>query len=580
MGRRGGKGRRGASADPSDAEDGEGAVTATGNKPTDGLNPLETGPAAFVQGFFNKKCEGGLEGVLPPTTLKWITPLEGYWSNGVEKPATLVPEELPTGGNSAALAGVRATNSLRAAYAKEVEKGNHVRFDSYWRLGGGGHRAAGVIPTQQELEQEELHSHPEVLSLIQTCYPSGTQKAANSAVGKAIGDANTAVAGLLSSLVDFTKGPMKATLQQLLDPMSRRTDQEAKRRYDSGVHLYVINYWIAVAFRTCPMVPEALERRNQTWSTLCRGKEETALEWLNTVTRHAQWRGTEPPLDRNTAEFKKKFIAGSSLDYAGTTVMVSLSNAFGANYDAIVAADEDNGVSIESLTRWLELEISLRAFKPRAEKRSASEVEASNKSANNGRSDNGRNHGNGHGNGGSNGHGNGGSNGGNGGNSGGNGRNGQGKRAKTESTQGQQGRTERFTREQRDKLIKEARDTGQVTCFSCGKHGHRSAECPQKAAEGNEHGSPKGSTPNNKSGNGAPKDPKGNGKAGQWNKGGKPAQSMAVLVGAAVAEAMKPLVEVLATQAKASTPKPSAKTVLSVDQAEALRSILDGTQAD
>ncbi len=57
MDRRGGKGRRGARADPSDASDGEDAVTAVEHKATDGLDP---GPAAFIQGFFNAKCDGAV----------------------------------------------------------------------------------------------------------------------------------------------------------------------------------------------------------------------------------------------------------------------------------------------------------------------------------------------------------------------------------------------------------------------------------------------------------------------------------------------------------------------------------------
>ncbi len=70
--------------------------------------------------------------------------------------------------------------------------------------------------------------------------------------------------------------------------------------------------------------------------------------------------------------------------------MASLSNAFGADYDAILAWPRTSQyANIESLTKWLELEMSFRPLRPKAEKRSASDVEASDKSVNNGRGGNG-----------------------------------------------------------------------------------------------------------------------------------------------------------------------------------------------
>jgi hypothetical protein len=109
-----------------------------------------------------------------------------------------------------------------------------------WRLGGGGQGVG--IPTPQQLAGEPLNTWAEVLSAVETNFPSATQKANNAEVSKALGSSNTETGKLLGKLVDYVKGPLKPILQALMDTSSRRNDPQAERRYRPGIHLYVINY--------------------------------------------------------------------------------------------------------------------------------------------------------------------------------------------------------------------------------------------------------------------------------------------------------------------------------------------------
>ena len=533
-----GKERRGASRDShsSDSSDGEDK----GGNLKNVADPLQMGVFAFLERFFEDQCsKGGLDATWPLDTQKWIAPIYDHWTEENPKPDSLIPEEAVQG---AAGAQARAANARRSSYAKKVALGEHVDINTIWRLGGGGQGIG--IPTPQELADEPLLTWAEVLSTVETNFPSATQKANNAEVSKALGSSNTETGKLLGKLVDYVTGPLKPILQALMDTSSRRNDPQAERRYKTGVHLYVINYWLALALIKCPQTYAAWDERAKQWATASRKNHESALEWCNRLAKLAQHRGTEPPLSRNSKEFKKKLILGCSLSYHGSSVLTALKRTYSGSPDPF----DDPAISVDQLIEWLDLEIGVRRkdggngqqSNDKAGKRTAAEAESGDKTD---RPTHGR----------------------------------PAKHSRKE-TPAEGNKPRAFSHEERQKLILEARKEGvDPTCFRCGNKGHKQIDCPkgQESAK---------SAAKNGGGGGNPNKPK-DSPAKVHQDGKKPTQGNGLGARIAAIEAgvqsLSKLVAEKVGGATPSAPKSDApKHVMSVAQRDLLQHLLDNSQTE
>jgi hypothetical protein len=460
-------------------------------------------------------------------------PVDGHWTEDNPRPVSLIPEEAAPG---AAGAQARAANAQRSNYAKRVALGDHVDLNTIWRLGGGG---PGVgIPTEEGLAAEPLLSWHEVLSTVETNYPSATQKANNAEVSKALGHANSETGKLLGKLVDYVTGPLKSILQALMDTSSRRNDPQAERRYKTGVHLYVINYWLAMALIKCPQTYAAWDERAKQWATASRKNHESALEWCNRLAKLAQHRGTEPPLGRNSKEFKKKLILGCSLSYHGSSVLTALKRTYPGSPDPF----DDPAISVDQLIEWLDLEIGVRRkdggngqqSNDKAGKRTAAEAESGDKTD---RPTHGR----------------------------------PAKHSRKE-TPAEGNKPRAFSREERQKLVLEARKEGvDPTCFRCG---HKQNDCPERQESAK-------SAAKNGGGGGNPNKPKDPAPAKVNQDGKKPTQGSGLGARIAAIEQSLKLVAEKVGGATPSAPKAGApKHVMSVAQRDLLQHLLDNSQTE
>jgi hypothetical protein len=111
----------------------------------------------------------------------------------------------------------------------------------------------------------------------------------------------------------YIGGTGAATLKTLRENGERGHDEEYSRRQDSGCSIYLYNYLLCRLIMDSPEASSEAVKRAADWRKLERTDGETAPEWAARLVEESDLRGNDPPLDKNDAELKLKYITASNL---------------------------------------------------------------------------------------------------------------------------------------------------------------------------------------------------------------------------------------------------------------------------